>query len=378
MSQRPSKRKKKRLISSSPVDDQAESSSSEQSEPTEESNKYAPYRVNDYSRRYPEDSAAGFEFVVFVESTGETPIGTRDLMGLSRIFQQSIKGISFLRKINKFKVGVYFNRPNLANAFLENTTFLRDQNLKASIPAGSTELTGVINSVPTEMSNQKIYKAISSSTKRVICVRRIMRKAKVNNSFALQPTQSVAITFSCSTSLPEYVLINMWRFPVTTYIPPVKQCYKCLRYGHLAKFCKNAERCSICAEAHNYKNCTQSPDKAVCVHCKGSHLSISGECRVKKMKIEENKKKYTTTSYADLFNNKLQNFPSLNENTNSKDLLNVLLSNKNALTLLTECLIKAITLNKTQNASINSQLLSEAIKETIKEKNNNLSHSLPK
>lgn len=351
-----------------------ESSDSEPSD-QDDIDRYAPYRVNDYSRRYPEDSAAGFEFVVFVESTNDVSIGTRDLMHLSRCFMQAVKGIKYLKKLNKFKIGVYFDRPNIANAFLENVTFLRDQNLRASIPAGSTELTGVINSVPVNMSNKQIFHAISSTQKKIISVRRIMKKVKIDAQYELQPTQSVAITFSSSISLPDFVLINMWRFPVSQYIPPVKQCYKCLRYGHLAKFCKNSERCSVCGESHSFKSCTVSQEKAVCIHCKGNHLAISGECPIKKAKIEENKKKYSPSSFADLFNNQTKHFPSLNQNTNSNELLNMILSNKNALGLLTECLVKVITLNKTENTSISSQFITNIIKETLQEKNNKPSHS---
>ncbi|CAK1591850.1 unnamed protein product [Parnassius mnemosyne] len=55
----------------------------------------------------------------------------------------------------------------------------------------------------------------------------------------LQPTGTVAITFA-SNVLPDHVDLHGWRFVVNQYIPPVKQCYNCLRYGHLAKYCKNS------------------------------------------------------------------------------------------------------------------------------------------
>lgn len=232
--------------------------------------KYKPYRVTDYSRRYPEDSAVGSEFIVFVESTvTEQPIGTKDMMALNGCFSRFVKGIKYLKKINKFKIGVIFERPSLANAFLDNTTFLKEQGIKAQIPAQCTELTGVITSVPTDMSNKKIFKVLASS-KKIICVRRIMKK--IDGS--LQPTQTVTITFASSTSLPDYVFLKMWRIPVLPYIPPVKQCFKCLRYDHLAKFCKNAQRCSICTEAHSFKDCKVPIAQATCKHCSGNHISI--------------------------------------------------------------------------------------------------------
>jgi hypothetical protein len=358
----------------SPSQIESDTSDSEYSNCVEdEVDKYSPYRVTDYSRRYPEDSAVSHELIVFLESTNDVPLGSRDTMYLSSCFTRFVKGAKYLKKINKYKVGVVFDKPNFANAFLDNSTFLREQNLKASIPAGSTEMTGVINSVPVDMSNKKIFKAISSS-KKIICVRRIMRKAKTDNTFQLVPTQTVAITFASSTCLPDHVFIKMWRFPVLPYIPPLKQCFKCLRFGHLAKFCHNSQRCSICTEAHSYKDCSSSPDKAVCVHCSGNHLSISGDCPVKKQKIQENKNKFSRTPFTELFNNK-QSFPKLNKVEDSQQLIDMVLTNEKALNLLTESLIKIITLNKTENIKINSQMITNHIKETIQIKKKKLSHS---
>lgn len=362
-------KKRKKAENDNPASVIMESDSSSDSEYStnfeDETNKYAPYRVTDYSRRYPEDSAVGHELIVFVESTNDIPIGSRDLMYISSCFTRFVKGTKFLKKINKFKIGVVFDKPNFANAFLDNVTFLREQNLKASIPAGSTELTGVIHSVPIDMSNKKIFKAISSS-KKIICVRRIMRKAKIDNTYQLVPTQTVTVTFASSTSLPEHVFIKMWRIPVVPYIPPVKQCFKCLRFGHLAKFCHNSERCSICTEAHNFKDCTSSPDKAICVHCNGNHLSISGQCPIKQKKIEENKNKFTRTSFSEAL--KSNHFPKINKEKDSHQLLEMILSNEKALNLLTESLIKIITLNKTDNIKINCDTITNFIKETTQNK----------
>ncbi|CAH2109130.1 unnamed protein product [Euphydryas editha] len=226
---------------------------------------YAPYRVNDYLRRYPED-ITGNEYIVFVESTEETPIGTRDMMYLNNCFTRFIKGIKYLKKINKYKVGIIFEKPSLANAFLDNVTFLKQQKLRALIPANTTEITGVITDVPIDMSNKKIFRALSSS-KKIICVRRIMRKVKIEDKFENQPTKTVAITFAASAVLPDAVCLKMWRLPVIPYIAPVKQCFNCLRYGHLAKFCKNAVCCSICTERHNFRSCVTPVQNAKCINC---------------------------------------------------------------------------------------------------------------
>lgn len=315
-----------------------------------------PYLVTDYKRRYPEDSGAA-EFVVFVESSNaEMPIGTRDLMSISSCIKRFNKGVKYLRSMNKFKIAIYFEKASLANAFLNNSTFLKDYQFKANIPAQSTEITGIIKNVPTNLTNKKIFTMLSSY-KKIISVRRFTKRTKIDNNFILQPLQTVAITFATSV-LPDYVDLEGWRHDITAYVPPVKQCFRCLRYGHLAKFCKNSERCSICKEEHSFKVCTTPIEKAKCFHCDGNHVSISAQCPIKQKKIQENRQKVKPPSFADIFNH--ESFPPLGPKK-PLDLLSLLKSNDKALNLLVQSIIKMITLNKTQDTPISSKNVLEVL-----------------
>ncbi|KPJ05494.1 hypothetical protein RR46_00529 [Papilio xuthus] len=362
------KRKKKKLpeeevFEETTEEEEVDTSTDEDSE--KEQRKYKPYFVSDYSRRYPEDSVL-VDFVVFIESNEEKkPIGTRDMMSLSTHIKRFNKGIKYLQSMNKYKIGVHFEKPSLANAFLNNVTFLNEYQMKASIPAVGTEITGVITNVPNNLSNSRIF-AMLTTYRKIICVKRIMRKRQndAGRSF-LQPTGTVAITFA-SNVLPDHVDLHGWRFLVNQYIPPVKQCYNCLRYGHLAKYCKNSMKCSICTENHSYKDCNMTPDKAVCIHCKGNHLSISGQCPVKKQKIKENQAKLHKTPFVDLFNK--NEFPELNKK-NPKDALMSLLKNDDIINIILNTVIKVLTLNKSnEQTTISSQLVKDVLIDTMKPK----------
>ncbi|XP_064292535.1 uncharacterized protein LOC135309869 [Plodia interpunctella] len=345
---------------------QSSDSDSEYSDASESPlDKYKPYRVADYSRRYPEDSP-GHEHVVFIASSDENvPIGSRDMMYLSNSFTRFVKGIKYFKKVNKYRMGVVFDNPNMANSFLDNATFHREHRITASIPAAVTEITGVITNVPSDLSNKTIFKVLSTTTKKIICVRRIMRKVKEGESYNLQPTQTVAITFASCASLPDYVYLKMWRVPVLPYIPPIKQCFRCLRYGHLAKFCKNAERCSICTEGHSFKNCNVSLANAVCIHCKGNHIAISGTCPVKKQKIIENKNKIIPQSYSETLKNNA--FPSLTNPKNSQEFQKLVLSDTKMLSFITEAIIKVISHNKINNNTIvNTKTIADTLKDILK------------
>ena len=78
-------------------------------------------------------------------------------------------------------------------------------------------------------------------------------------------------------SLPTRLLIgygHVW-LNVKPYIEAVKQCFKCLRYGHIQMGCRAPERrCFICTKPYHGR-CTENPR---CCNCKGEHISTAREC----------------------------------------------------------------------------------------------------
>lgn len=48
---------------------------------------------------------------------------------------------------------------------------------------------------------------------------------------------------------------------------PVVRCYKCQSFGHVAKYCRQKDRCSHCAEEHELKSCKNLEQPARCVNC---------------------------------------------------------------------------------------------------------------
>ncbi|KAG6464190.1 hypothetical protein O3G_MSEX014342 [Manduca sexta] len=266
--------------------DSSESPEAAGSKHKDPKDKYKIYKVKGYTRKYPEDTNQT-ELIVFLNHLDENKVfSDRDRMALSKgIREHGVSGVMHLRSINKYKVGITFDLPNNANMFIQNKKLLDQLSLNATIPASDTEVTGVLTSVPIDMSNKQVFSLIGSS-KNVVQVRRFMRRVKGNDGVVkFIPTQAVAVTFA-STILPNYIYLDSWRHEVSKYIPPVKQYLKCLKYGHIAKFCRNAEVCSICTLNHNFKNCQIDSKDATCVNCKGNHVAISSTCPIKKQKVE--------------------------------------------------------------------------------------------
>lgn len=47
----------------------------------------------------------------------------------------------------------------------------------------------------------------------------------------------------------------------------IRQCYRCLAFGHLARNCESQPKCGHCAEAHEMKNCKVRKDQPKCGNC---------------------------------------------------------------------------------------------------------------
>lgn len=61
--------------------------------------------------------------------------------------------------------------------------------------------------------------------------------------------------------LPERVMIGYMSVYVWEYVPLLVRCYKCQRYGHIAKVGKGKQRCGKCGGEHEYGECGESEEK---------------------------------------------------------------------------------------------------------------------
>ncbi|CAF1619323.1 unnamed protein product [Rotaria magnacalcarata] len=56
------------------------------------------------------------------------------------------------------------------------------------------------------------------------------------------------------------------------------QCYICLQYNHIAKYCKTKQQiCAKCGDNHRIEQCTAANDAIKCNNCKGKHLATAND-----------------------------------------------------------------------------------------------------
>ncbi|KYQ60791.1 hypothetical protein ALC60_00138 [Trachymyrmex zeteki] len=136
--------------------------------------------------------------------------------------------------------------------------------------------TGVVKNVPLDISEETILKEFNSPTK-IISVRRLQRKVRMNSKDELLPSLSVLVKFQgqlLSRAL-SYMYVS---FPVLPYIPRVLMCFSCLRFGHISADCKSTPRCARCGQNRhdNQEHRRNLPPK--CCNCGQEHLPSSAKC----------------------------------------------------------------------------------------------------
>jgi hypothetical protein len=64
----------------------------------------------------------------------------------------------------------------------------------------------------------------------------------------------------------------------------IKQCFKCQRYDHVSKTCRNSKKCEQCAQKHSTKDCRIAIDHRAYVNCEDKHSIWNFQCDVKTTK----------------------------------------------------------------------------------------------
>lgn len=106
----------------------------------------------------------------------------------------------------------------------------------------------------------------------------------------LVPVRAFKGFFKCAV-VPEVMMVYTAEVKAVPFIDRVKRCSVCLRYGHLARFCKDTHvYCGFCAErGHDEKCCRvkkDDPGAAKCINCcreerpDVKHSALSKNCPV--------------------------------------------------------------------------------------------------
>ena len=174
---------------------------------------------------------------------------------------------------------------------------------------------GIIFRVDLDFSEEEICEEIGAKS-----VKRIIKKIGGKEI----KTAQVLVIFE--QELPEQVMIGWRRHRVEIFIPDPIRCYQCQRYGHKASACNGYEKCSICSNRHNVKECPEKTKgmeekESKCPNCGGKHSASYRGCPNFKIAKEITKIQFsseTKMSYADAIKKRLQEKGNENTENNSR------------------------------------------------------------
>lgn len=275
-------------------------------------------------------------FYVYIEKTNEQNIGRLHPMHVGHILHKLLKinNIISVKSIGRNRIKVELKFAIDANMLVNNTN-LESHNLKAFIPNHLLEKKGLIRGVDTQFDLEYLKENIESPTK-IINLYRLNKKVERDNKIELVPKQSVIITFEGNV-LPASVYINSVVCTVEPYLGRVTQCFRCLKYGHVAKQCRGTT--TLCIACGNVKTENHVCDKEIfCIYCKNTnHNSISKNCpayekqkRIKTVMLENNlsfneAKEFSEKSFSNCVsvNNKFELLGNLNYDKDFPNLPNI-------------------------------------------------------
>lgn len=142
-----------------------------------------------------------------------------------------------------------------------------------------TEKLAFVKRVDLEISEGRITEALKAVGLDVTNVTRLTGKD------GKTPTRTIKVSFSDVQNRNTFVhtglQIECMHFtaePASQSSKPV-QCYICLKYNHIAKYCKTKQQvCARCGDNHRMDQCTVASEAVKCYNCKGNHLATSNDC----------------------------------------------------------------------------------------------------
>lgn len=187
-----------------------------------------------------------------------------------------VKGVMEVMKVNRRELKVIFKDKSSANDFLAGS-MPQKLGVVAYIPKYNVSKVGLIFDIPTSFSEKQLMEEITSSVP-IVEIYRCRKRRFLNGKRTDEwmDANTVKITFRCQ-SVPDEITFGYSKRKVKPDVPGVTQCFKCLRFGHVNKYCRQEEStCSHCGIQHVERPCQRTMK---CFHCHSDkHGGTSKDC----------------------------------------------------------------------------------------------------
>lgn len=272
-------------------------------------------------------------FFVYLESTDKVGynIGKSNNIKIARdIFNLNLTDVVKISSKGLNRMSIQFVSMEAANSFTNNKRLL-DKGYNIYIPYNFVTSKGIARRVDIDISEEEILEtAIANNNIKILNVRRLNRRVNKDNVISYEPTGTILFTFQ-GVRIPKEIKLYYLEFPIEMYVPPVTQCFRCLRYGHTRNNCKGKEKCFKCAAEKHFEDLGGETCETCCFFCKDTHVSTSKQCpeytrqkHIKELMAYENltffeaneKCKKTYSAKGDFIYNP-SDFPTIKKNNNN-------------------------------------------------------------
>lgn len=176
------------------------------------------------------------------------------------------------------KAALIFDSALSANAFVETGISLLPKSWRAFIPNSCIYKVGVIQKFKPTFTEKDFWEGLDETSNKIIEQVEFMRK-KIVQTINGQDSTSFefigTIKIYVKEKLPPYVFVRRALKTVERFVPKIKRCFKCQRFGHVNTNCSHTLRCQWCGRGHHGDDCT---NEYSCANCGGNHHAADKKC----------------------------------------------------------------------------------------------------
>lgn len=190
-----------------------------------------------------------------------------------RFFKESLREIDSIRMLNKYTAEITPNKKEQGRAIFEKYVNKDPSQFKLTIPNRAEERLGVVRHWP--YSVEELQEEIVPG-QNIISIERMKKSKKTEKGFELVNSHLILVKFR-GCNLPNKIVImdGYTCLDVDPYVRKIRQCYTCLKYGHIKKWCRSDSRkCFNCGmDFHG-----QCDRESNCANCNEQHGALDKKC----------------------------------------------------------------------------------------------------
>ncbi|KAH7959358.1 hypothetical protein HPB49_010531 [Dermacentor silvarum] len=134
--------------------------------------------------------------------------------------------------------------------------------ISSRVPHSYMKNTCIVRGVPKWYSDEELLTFLRPQG--VFHAKRIIRRVHTSSSeWESRRTNSVVLTFAPNSERPEKINLGFTRHELVDYVETPPRCFKCQRFGHIAKYCRGEQRCKRCGGPHDFKTCASKENSSM-------------------------------------------------------------------------------------------------------------------